>query len=107
MTSSNLIPAGRLGLAHRMSASMLLALRMIAAFLRAIGHRREIGRLLEFDDRALHDIGLARTEVLGALAQPWTRDPSAVLLVRSIERRAHSRALDVAAASSKRPVCRV
>jgi uncharacterized protein YjiS (DUF1127 family) len=105
MTSSNLVPTGRFGLAHRLFGALAQALRMIVAVLRAVSHRRDVGRLLELDDRALHDIGLVRTDVLGALAQPLVKDPSTVLLVRSIERRARVRALDVAVRRSRRPAC--
>ncbi|KAB0264531.1 DUF1127 domain-containing protein [Microvirga brassicacearum] len=44
-------------------------------------HRREVRRLAEFDDRMLKDIGLTRSEVEGALAEPFFRD-RAVFLVR-------------------------
>ena len=57
---------------------------------RALRDRQEIKRLIELDDRALKDIGLSRSEVDGALAEPLFRNPSTVLL-RSVERR--SRAL--------------
>jgi uncharacterized protein YjiS (DUF1127 family) len=44
-------------------------------------HRREIRNLVEFDDRMLSDVGLTRSEVEGALAEPFFRD-RAVFLVR-------------------------
>lgn len=105
MTSSNLVPTGRLGPAPRLLGAMIYALRTIAAALRAMSHRRDVGRLLEMDDRALHDIGLVRTDVLGALAQPLSKDPSTVLMIRSVERRARVRALDAAVRNSRRPTC--
>ena len=44
-------------------------------------HRREVRQLAEFDDQMLKDIGLTRSEVEGALAEPFYRD-RAVVLVR-------------------------
>jgi uncharacterized protein YjiS (DUF1127 family) len=102
MTSSNLVPIGRFGAAHRLLWGLGHAFRAIVAVLRAINHRRDVGRLLEMDERALKDIGLTRSDVHGALAVRITRDPSTVLMVRSVEHRARVRALDVAVASSRR-----
>ena len=63
--------------------------RSLVALTQALKHRREVKHLAEFDDRMLKDIGLTRSDVSGALAEPFTRNPSWVL-VRSAER--HSRA---------------
>ncbi len=51
-------------------------LRLVVALVKAVVNRREVTRMLELDDRALKDIGLVRSDVLGALAEPLTRDPS-------------------------------
>ena len=64
----------------------------VAAFVRAITHRREVRKLLELDDRSLRDIGLIRNDVIGALDQPLVKDPSVILLVRSVDRRSQLRA---------------
>ena len=48
----------------------------------ALSHRREIKRLCAWDDRMLKDIGLTRSDVVGALSEPLSRDPSAVLAAR-------------------------
>lgn len=61
------------------------------ALWRAFAHRRAVLQLSEFDDRGLKDIGLLRTDVVGALSQPWHRDPSTVLMMRAVERRAQGR----------------
>ena len=77
-------------------AALLSALRFVVgrvvALLRLVKHRREVRTLLELDDRALQDIGLLRNDVMGALAHPVIKDPSIVLLVRSVERRSRVRA---------------
>jgi uncharacterized protein YjiS (DUF1127 family) len=43
-------------------------------------HRQEIRQLAEFDDRMLSDIGLTRSEVMGALAEPFLRHRAVHLL---------------------------
>jgi len=73
----------------------------VKAVLRAITHRREVHQLLDLDERALRDIGLLRSDVIGALDQPWIKDPSAILLVRSVERRSRLRMLANAAGRVK------
>jgi uncharacterized protein YjiS (DUF1127 family) len=90
--------------AGKRSVRALVALaRRIVAFVVALVHRREVQGLLELDDRALKDIGLTRGEVLGVLAEPLAKDPSSLLLVRSVERRARVRALAVSVAARQRP----
>ena len=69
----------------------------VTALVRAITHRREVRQLLDLDERSLRDIGLVRSDVIGALDQPWVNDPSAILLVRSVDRRSRLRALAHAA----------
>lgn len=58
---------------------------------RAWKHRREVNRLLVLDDRMLKDIGLVRSDVLGALAEPIGVDPSVGLRLRSVENRLRQR----------------
>jgi uncharacterized protein YjiS (DUF1127 family) len=72
----------------RVAVAGLNGIRRLA---RALANRQEVKRLAEMDDRSLKDIGLVRSDVTGALAQPFHKDPSAVLLVRRVERRARSR----------------
>lgn len=69
----------------------------LAALIRALVHRREVRELLEMDERSLRDIGLSRADVVGALAGSMAKDPSIVLLVRSVDRRSRHRALADAA----------
>ena len=42
----------------------------------ALKHRADVHGLAELDARMLKDIGLDRSDVIAALAQPWQRDPS-------------------------------
>lgn len=65
----------------------------VASLWTAVLHRRDVVRLLDLDDRQLRDIGLIRNDVLGALAQSITRDPSHALLDRSSDRMSRVRAL--------------
>ena len=58
----------------------------IARTARALRHRREVWQLTEFDERALHDIGLSRSDVVGALAEPLKSDPSVILAERAEKR---------------------
>lgn len=55
-------------------------------------HRREAAALAGFNDRMLADIGLTRSDLHDAYAEPWWRDPSRILARRARERRvAHRR----------------
>ena len=58
-------------------------IKPVTTIVKAVMHRREILRLAELDDRCLKDIGLVRSDVEGALATSWLRDPSTVLAARS------------------------
>ncbi|MGO4403226.1 DUF1127 domain-containing protein [Bosea sp. RAF48] len=57
----------------------------IAQLVRALIRRRQVMRLAELDERGLKDIGLVRSDIAGALATSWYKDPSAVLQDRSEE----------------------
>ena len=60
----------------------------VAALFRASANRRAVMSLRAMDDRMLKDIGLTRADVDGALSQPLHKDPSRILMVRRVERRA-------------------
>jgi uncharacterized protein YjiS (DUF1127 family) len=64
----------------------------LAAAWRAARNRRSVGKLLDWDNRMLSDIGLTPGDVRSALASPMGDDPSYRLGVLSVERRAAFRA---------------
>jgi hypothetical protein len=104
-TPTELLSLSSAGLAGRFLSMLAYVGRTVFGCIRAIGNRRDVHLLLEMDERALKDIGLTRHDVLGALANPLLRDPSKILLVRSVERRARSRSPDLAGAQAQsRPV---
>lgn len=76
----------------------------VLALVRALRHRGEVRQLAELDDRALKDIGLTRLDVIGALGEPMFKDPSTVLMVRSVERRSRNRTMAVTPAEALRTV---
>lgn len=66
------------------------ALTHVAAFLdRAAAGRRALRQLAAADDRMLKDIGLDRSDLRNAAAQPIYRDPTQLLAGRVDETRTH------------------
>ncbi|MFC4171529.1 DUF1127 domain-containing protein [Microvirga sp. GCM10011540] len=55
---------------------------------RAARNRRQVAALGELDNHLLRDIGLERTDILSALAQPGYRDPSRMLKILCCQGRA-------------------
>jgi uncharacterized protein YjiS (DUF1127 family) len=55
------------------------AIRRAGNHVRRRRNRRAVFGLAEWDDRMLKDIGLTRSQVLGALAVRYDEDPSALL----------------------------
>jgi uncharacterized protein YjiS (DUF1127 family) len=64
----------------------------VAAVWQAAKNRRDVNRLLEWDDRMLRDIGLTQNDVRAALSGTVAEDPSSRLSLLSSERRAADRA---------------
>lgn len=73
------------------SGLLIAAFTGSVQFIKAISSRRHLAQLGEFDDRMLRDIGLTRADLRDASAGPLWQDPTAVLVVRSVERRAARR----------------
>jgi uncharacterized protein YjiS (DUF1127 family) len=65
-------------------AAVALACRRIA---RAYQNRAQAVVLARMDDRMLADIGLSRSDVRDAFAEPLWQDPTTLLRARALERR--------------------
>jgi uncharacterized protein YjiS (DUF1127 family) len=61
--------------------------RWIRRFVQAYRNRSRAVELAGFDDRMLADIGLTRSDVRDAFAEPLWQDPTELLRVRALERR--------------------
>src|SRR5687768_14353182 len=79
-------PVGRAVLA--VGGRVVRGLKQVADRLR---HRREATRLAALDDRMLADIGLTRSDLRDAYAEPLWHDPTNVLAHRAAERRTSRR----------------
>lgn len=79
--------------AYSFSATVLLARALNAAgafairVLRAAKNRHSASMLARLDDRMLADIGLTRSDLRDAYAEPLWEDPTSVLAMRAAERR--------------------
>ncbi|TCK30802.1 uncharacterized protein DUF1127 [Ancylobacter aquaticus] len=75
------------------AASGLLIAAVVGSiqFIKAVARRRHLAQLGGFDERMLRDIGLTRGDLLDASSGPLWQDPTALLVVRSVERRAARR----------------
>ncbi|WP_165498223.1 DUF1127 domain-containing protein [Siculibacillus lacustris] len=85
----------RLALTALVPAVAATTKRVIAAgqaMWRIRRHRREVHELLNYDARALADIGLTQGDLMAALSLPALSDPSRRLVVLAVERRAGRRA---------------
>jgi len=65
--------------AQALAALLSRALAKVGAFITARRHRRAIAELAECDEYMLHDIGLSRSAVEGALCVSFAEDPSILL----------------------------
>jgi uncharacterized protein YjiS (DUF1127 family) len=66
-------------LAYTLREAALTRMSKVERFLNARRNRRAVRRLADWDDRLLKDIGLSRSEVLGAVAAGYDEDPSTLL----------------------------
>tara|TARA_R110002020_G_scaffold50844_11_gene144001 strand:- start:7679 stop:8026 length:348 start_codon:yes stop_codon:yes gene_type:complete len=73
----------------------------LAGLLRAYRGRRSLRTLIEADDRMLRDIGVTRDDVRWALQAPAGQDPSSLLRIRAVSRRAADRSALHAAAAKR------
>lgn len=71
-------------LVRAIAAMVLTGMRKFA---RALKHRRNASMLTGMDDRMLADIGLTRSDLRDAYAEPLWRDPTDVLASRVREKR--------------------
>lgn len=74
-----------------MTAAVILmrGLRCIQKIARAFKNRHDAVILARLDDRMLSDIGLTRSDLRDAYAEPLWRDPTSILATRARERRNH------------------
>jgi uncharacterized protein YjiS (DUF1127 family) len=72
-------------------AAFAIALNGMRTFARLLKNRRNARMLAGMDDRMLADIGLTRSDLRDAYAQPLWRDPTDVLAGRARDKRIHRR----------------
>ena len=77
------------------------ARRGLKQFAEKVRNRHDAMRLAELDDRMLSDIGLSRSDLHDAFAEPLWRDPTDVLARRAGERKSARRR------SAQRPLPRL
>jgi uncharacterized protein YjiS (DUF1127 family) len=65
--------------------------RALKELLRRLRNRRAAGRLADLDARMLKDIGLTRSDLRDAYAEPLWRDPTDILARRASERHGRRR----------------
>ncbi|MDR6954000.1 uncharacterized protein YjiS (DUF1127 family) [Ancylobacter sp. 3268] len=70
---------------------------------KAVHRRSLLNQLGDFDDRMLKDIGLTRADLRDAASGPVWQDPTSVLVVRAVERRAGRRQAVRASLDATRP----
>lgn len=70
-----------------------VALNSMRKFARVLKNRRNARMLAGMDDRMLADIGLNRSDLRDAYAQPLWRDPTDVLAGRARDKRVNRRAM--------------
>lgn len=83
--------AGRLPRPSRLPAIFAAVTAGLAKAFTIWSNRRAVMRLAGLEDGYLRDIGVCRSDVTWALAQPWYVDPSEALAARVERRRAAQR----------------
>jgi uncharacterized protein YjiS (DUF1127 family) len=82
-------------------AAFAIVLNGMRKFARLLKNRRNARMLAGMDDRMLADIGLSRSDLRDAYAEPLWRDPTDVLAGRARDKRIHRRgSLDAPPVSS-------
>lgn len=86
-TTTELFAVRRLRHARRLRLAIAAPARFLGRLAQAFRNRRDAALLGTLDDRMLSDIGLTRSDVRDAFAEPLWRDPTVVLARRMKERR--------------------
>lgn len=84
LSSARFVPQPALRVIATAIGTVVRATRHLAE---AMKHRRDATMLAGFNDRMLSDIGLTRSDLVDAYAEPLWRDPTALLAARADERR--------------------
>lgn len=69
------------------TALLAAALASLRKFAQAVKNRRDAATLAGMDERMLRDIGLTRSDLRDAYAEPLWRDPTDILAARAQDRR--------------------
>jgi uncharacterized protein YjiS (DUF1127 family) len=69
------------------TALLTAALASLRKFAQAVKNRRDAATLAGMDERMLRDIGLTRSDLRDAYAEPLWRDPTDILAARAQDRR--------------------
>jgi uncharacterized protein YjiS (DUF1127 family) len=84
-------------------SSFALVLAGVLAAVRKVGqvlkNRHDAAMLAQFDDRMLADMGITRSDLRDAYAEPLWRDPTYVLASRARERQTNRQVITLAAPS--------
>jgi uncharacterized protein YjiS (DUF1127 family) len=107
MTRTLSSPKGRIGGPYDLFAAGRSVLALVKIVAQRVNNRRAVVQLLDWDDRALRDIGLTRSDVHLSLALPYREDPSTRLTFWASERRSARLARSADVAEPDRPQLRV
>ncbi len=91
--STGATPAGGRDWSDRLITATVRVSQWLIVSYRAWRSRQELSRLQSFDDRMLKDIGVERSDLDWAKAQPWPVDATIALAGRVERRRARIRLL--------------